>query len=108
MGFDGRRLPALPLTGEAKLRTILDTPYRRRWMRFSPDGQHVAYASDESGRFEVSVAAFPSFAEKRQISSNGADWAFWRKDSREILFRALDGMLMSAAIKAGARIDVGI
>jgi len=103
----GRRLSALSPTGEAKLRTIVDTPYRRRMMRFSPDGQWVAYSSDESGRFEVSAAAFPSFAEKRQVSSGGGQRPFWRKDGREILYEALDGALMSAEIKTGSRIDVG-
>jgi Tol biopolymer transport system component len=108
LDLTGRRLSALPLTAEAKLRTIVDTPYHRHMMRFSPGGQWVAYSSDESGRFEVFVAAFPSFAEKRQVSSGGGQRPFWRKDGREILYEALDGSLMSAEIKTGPRIDVGI
>lgn len=103
---NAHRLSVLPLTGETGLRTIPDTVYRQRDFRFSPDGQWVAYSSDESGRFEISVARFPSFAEKRQVSSGGGGTSFWRKDGREILYVASDGTLMSAEIKTGQRIEV--
>jgi Tol biopolymer transport system component len=38
---------------------------------FSPDGRRVAYVSNESGRDEVYVQAFPLTSEKHQISTDG-------------------------------------
>jgi Tol biopolymer transport system component len=108
IGNNGRRLSVLPLTGAAKARTILETPYRQRNFRFSPDGQWVAYSSDESGRFEVSVASFPSFAEKRRVSSGGGGVPFWRKDGKEIVYGAPDRTLLSVEIKTGPHIEVGV
>ena len=40
---------------------------------FSPDGRWVAYSSDESGRPEVYVQAFPGPGPKIQISSGGGN-----------------------------------
>jgi Tol biopolymer transport system component len=106
-GQDDHRLYAVSLTGETGTRTILDTPYRKRDFRFSPDGQWVAYSSDESGRFEVFVAAFPSFAKKRQMSNSGGSMPFWRKDGKEILYLSSDGTMMSVGIQLGSAIEVG-
>ena len=55
------------------------------------------------------VASFPSFAEKRQISIDGGVHPVWRKDGKEILFQALDKMVMSAEVRTdGGKIEVGI
>ena len=48
-------LPAEP--GNAP-RALLDAPYIERDARVSPDGQWIAYVSEESGRSEVSVRRF--------------------------------------------------
>ena len=78
-------------------------------IRFSPDGKSVAYVSSASGRGEVVVASFPSFAEKRQISIDGGVHPVWRKDGRELFFQGLDGMVMSAEVQAaGGKIEAGI
>jgi hypothetical protein len=53
-------------------------------------------------------AAFPSFAGKRQISTDGGDCPLWSKDGRNVYFRAPDGTVMSAEIKTGASIEAGI
>jgi Tol biopolymer transport system component len=102
------RLSLVPLTGDSAPRTLLDTPYRKRDFRFAPGGQWVAYSSEESGRFEVFVASFPSFNEKRQISSGGGSTPFWRKDGRELFYVAADRRLMSAEIKTGPRIEASL
>jgi len=105
---DFHRLSLLPLTGDNNARTILETAYSKRYFRFSPDGRWVSYSSDESGRYEVFVAAFPSFAEKRQVSNGGGGTSFWRKDGREILYVAPGSTLMSAEIKTGSHIEAGV
>src|SRR5262249_51954276 len=73
------------------------------------DGKSVAYVSSASGRGEVVVASFPSFAEKRQISIDGGVHPVWRKDGQELFFQALDGVVMSAEVRiAGGKIEAGI
>jgi Tol biopolymer transport system component/tRNA A-37 threonylcarbamoyl transferase component Bud32 len=73
---------------------------------FSPDGSRVAYASDESGRFEIYVCAFPSGEGKRQVSTGGGMSPLWRNDGREIYFQAPDGTLMAAAVEPGPAFEV--
>jgi Tol biopolymer transport system component len=48
----------LPLDGIRKPYAYLQTPSNQRMPAFSPDGHWLAYASDESGRFEVYVQRF--------------------------------------------------
>ncbi len=68
-----RDLWVLPVTpqgvlGDAKARLYLGTTANESWGRFSPEPnpRWVAYQSDESGRFEVYVTAFPKPG--RQVS----------------------------------------
>lgn len=78
-------------------------------MRFAPDGKSMAYVSSASGRPEVVVASFPTFAEKRQISIDGGVHPVWRKDGQELFFQALDRTVMSAEVRiAGGKIESGI
>ncbi|HLJ48136.1 MAG TPA: protein kinase [Bryobacteraceae bacterium] len=78
-------------------------------IRFAPDGRSVAYVSSVSGRGEVVVASFPSFAEKHQVSIDGGVHPAWRKDGKELLFQSLDGMVMSAEMRvSGGAIESGI
>ena len=53
---------------------------------FSPDGRFVAYLSDETGRFEVYVQAFPAGGGKRQVSFNGGRKPLWSKDGTELFY----------------------
>src|SRR5262249_5687771 len=62
----GRDIWMLPLAGEA--RVFLRTPANEDNGVFSPDGQWLAYESNESGRFEVYVRPFPGPGGKLQIS----------------------------------------
>ncbi len=50
----------------------------------SPDGRWLAYASDESGRFEIYVRPFPDTrTAKRQVSVAGGTEPRWSRDGRE-------------------------
>lgn len=80
----GERLSQLLLAGGARLQPILDTPYRKRDFRFSPDGRYAVYVSDESGQDEVYAASFPGFAAKRRISASGGRYPAWAKGGKEM------------------------
>ena len=66
---------------------------------FSPNGRFIAYSSDESGRAEVYVRAFPFSDEKWVISSGGGDLPLWRNDGKEIFYLTEDAKVMSAESK---------
>jgi eukaryotic-like serine/threonine-protein kinase len=94
----GRAVYAVPTTGEPVATLLADTPYVEDESRVSPDGRAIAFNSDESGRWEVYVATFPDFTEKRQVSHAGGMQPRWRGDSKELYYLSLDGTLMAAAI----------
>jgi Tol biopolymer transport system component/predicted Ser/Thr protein kinase len=87
------------------------TPYIRsqfsEWMgRFSPDAspRWVAYASNESGRFEVYINTFPKPGRRTLISTNGGDYPAWGplgKDGRELFYISPEDKLVSVSIKLG-------
>jgi eukaryotic-like serine/threonine-protein kinase len=98
----------LPLAGERKPVVLLTSEFRKDFPRVSSDEHWVAYNSLESGRWEVYVAAFPTFTERRQISSNGGCQPFWRKDGKELFYLTLDGKLMAVDVKGGAALSTGV
>jgi len=68
---------------------------------FSPDGRWLAYASNESGKFEVYVRAFPPPASgqggKWQISTSGGSRPLWSRNGRELFYQevpALDRLMV--------------
>ncbi len=96
----GKAVYAMPLSGERTPRTLVDTPYTEDEVHVSPDGRWVTFHADESGRWEVYVAAFPSFTSKRQISSGGGVQPQWRADGRELFYLGPDGSMMSVQVDA--------
>ncbi len=61
--------------------------------RFAPDGRWVAYASDESGTFEVYVRAFPGPGVALQVSTEGGSEPVWSRNGQLLYFRSGDKML---------------
>ena len=76
---------AFPVGESSEL--ILHEPFNERWPDLSPDGRWVAYASDESGMFEIYVKPFPDVDQgKWQISTEGGNWPVWSPDGRELYY----------------------
>src|SRR5262249_60522110 len=63
---DGKNFYKLPLEGDRKPTMILESQFATDLPRVSPDGRWVAYQSNESGRWEIYLATFPAFFQKRQ------------------------------------------
>jgi serine/threonine-protein kinase len=59
----------------------------------SPDGRYVAYASDETGRFEIFATPYPGPGAKRQLTTDGAAEPLWSPDGREVFYRSGDRMM---------------
>jgi Tol biopolymer transport system component len=97
----GNDVLVLPLFGDRKPFPFLQTAAAENWAAFSPDGEWVAYSSDEfeSGHPEVYVARFPPTSGRRwRISSGGGSQARWRRDGKELFYLAPGRVLMSTAV----------
>ncbi len=68
----GRAVYLVPTEGERTAQMLTDTPYVEDQSQVSADGRWIAFNSDESGRWEVYVARFPTMTEKRQVSRPAA------------------------------------
>jgi Tol biopolymer transport system component/tRNA A-37 threonylcarbamoyl transferase component Bud32 len=105
----GTGLWILPTTGERKPRPFVDSPFDEQKPRFSPDAKWIAYASNESGRFEVYVRPFPderqTSGKKIQISTMGGDFPAWQNDGKELFFIGADLKLYSVKTAAFERSD---
>ena len=56
--------------------------------QISPDGKWVAYASNETGDWEIYVTTFPAAAGKWQVSRGGGAEPRWRGDGKAISISA--------------------
>ena len=98
----------LPLTGEAKPVPFRVTPFREHEGILSPDGRYLAYTSNESGRNEIYVQSYPGPGRTWQISTAGGNDSRWRKDGKELYYRALDQNLMAVEVQSGDAFQAGV
>jgi serine/threonine-protein kinase len=82
---------------------FLQSPFFETYPTFSPDGHWLAYASNESGSWEVYVRAFPNGGAAIQVSRDGGRVPRWSKDRNELFYGTDDQRVMVApyAIRAG-------
>jgi len=101
-------LGTMALTGEAVMTPFRSTRFNEVQGRFSPDGRWIAYASDESGRFEVYVRPFPVAKDQTRVSIGGGMQPEWRRDGEELFFISSDGQLMAVPLETtGPGLDAG-
>ena len=95
------------LEGERRPRPWLTTQFNERNPRFSPDGNWIAYESDESGNPEVYVARTEGARDKRRVSTAGGKSPRWRSDGKEIYYVAPDDFVMAVPALPVPRLEVG-
>jgi serine/threonine-protein kinase len=71
--------------------SFLETRFNEKYPEFSPDGNWLAYVSDQSGRNEVYVRPFPGPGTPVQVSTEGGWEPCWSSDQREIFFSLITG-----------------
>ena len=98
----------LPTTGDQKPFPMLRSEFNEQQGRVSPNGQWIAYTSDETGRPEVYVQSFPTPGGKWQISTSGGADPRWRRDGKELFFISSDRKLMAVDIQAGSTFQAGL
>jgi Tol biopolymer transport system component len=105
----GTDLWVMPLFGDRKAFAYLQTEFDEREGRFSPDVRWVAYASNDTGRFEIYVQSFPNPSEKFQVSNGGGAFPVWSRDGKELFFVGSDSKMMAVEVKtAGRKFEAGI
>jgi serine/threonine-protein kinase len=72
----------------------------------SPDGHWLAYTSNQTGRDEVFVAAFPGPGTHIQVSGDGGTGPLWSHDGRALFYRALDGRFMAVDVRPGPQLAI--
>ena len=77
----------------------------------SPDGQWLAYESNDLGpqtHIAVFVRPFPEVTkEKYLVSTDGGTQPLWARNGRELFYLAPNGALMSVRVEPGARWTTG-
>ena len=85
-GGQAADLWALPLFGDRKPVPIVQSAFLKGDASVSPNGKWLSYHTNESGRNEIYITAFPAGGAKWQVSTNGGVAAYWRKDGKELFF----------------------
>jgi len=103
----GSDLWSLSPDGDGKPSVVVQTPFDETQAQFSPDGRWIAYASNETGRYEIYVRSFPGPGGKWQVSTEGGIYPRWRRDGKELFYVAADGSLVSVPITLGPNLQAG-
>jgi eukaryotic-like serine/threonine-protein kinase len=82
--------------GSAK--AILSGPFPEYDARISPDGQWLAYVSEETGRPVVSVRAMSGPPSRLVVSGDGGSQPVWRRDGQELLYVDPEGRLRGRSV----------
>jgi Tol biopolymer transport system component len=101
----GKSAPVLVAGG--RLREVAAVP--------SPNGQWVAFVSEDTGRFELYVQSFPQAARRLPVSGNSASRYWWSGDGRSLLYVTADMRelwrvdldLAGSAVRVGTPTHVG-
>jgi dipeptidyl aminopeptidase/acylaminoacyl peptidase len=98
---DEQSVWALSVSEGGDARPVLNTGFRIDEPQISPNGQWLAYVSQESGNEEVYLESFDEEGERLRVSLKGGGQPKWRADSQELFFVTLEGVLM--AVDVGTR-----
>jgi serine/threonine protein kinase len=100
-GYD---IGMLSMEGDHPLKPVLQTDYLEVVPRISPNGQWMAYCSDESNPNavrDIFVRSFPDVNKGHwQISTSGGNNPLWSPDGRELFYIGDDDAIMAVSVKS--------
>ena len=78
---------ALAVGGQdRKVWPVLQTPAQESHAQLSPDGEWLAYVSNQSGHNEVWVQPFPGPGDPHQVSTEGGTTPRWSADGKSLYY----------------------
>jgi dipeptidyl aminopeptidase/acylaminoacyl peptidase len=94
----------LPITGAGNGQPfpVATTAFNERDGQFSPDGNWIAYHSDQLGHPEIYAQPFPGPGAATPVSTAGGTQPRWRSDGRELFYIGLDGWMTAVPMDLGA------
>ena len=99
----GSDLLLRPTAGGGEATSVVGTPADELDGQVSPDGRWLAWASDESGRYEVFVAPFPDARGSRfQVSRDGGTQPRWHPKGAELFFKTPENVLTAVPVEASS------
>jgi len=98
-GLSGSHLELVSLS-DGKATKLLSGNGSQANGQISPDGKWLAYASDESGNWEIYVTTFPGAVGKWQVSRGGGNEPRWRGDGKEIFYLGPNGMITAVPVSS--------
>ena len=84
-------------TNDTTMKALVTTPFNEMGPRISQDGRWIAFASDESGSFQVYVTPLPGPGGRYQVSTEGGVTPVWSPDGRR-LYYSYAGRLEAATL----------
>jgi len=75
-----------PVEGAAA-QAYVTAPFDQAYGAVSPDGRSAAYASNESGQFDIYLDTFPKPGARARLTTAGGTEPRWSADGRELFFR---------------------
>jgi len=93
----------LPLFGDGTPTPFAQAKANEVAGQFSPNGDRIAYASDESGRPEIYVKPFPQSGSGVIVSQGGGSEPRWGPDGTELFYLDPGGFLTVVEVGAAAK-----
>lgn len=81
-------------------------PFNQSFGVFSPDGRWVAYASDESGTFDVYVDSYPKPGSRIRVTTAGGIEPRWSRDGSSLYFRRGSELHVVSLKRSDATLEV--
>src|SRR5688572_32288313 len=79
------------------------TAFNQAYGAISPDGRWAAYASDESGKYDIYVDAFPKPGSRVRVTTAGGTEPRWARQGSELFFRRGSEIHVATLTETGAR-----
>jgi WD40 repeat protein len=103
----GWDLWSVALSGGTKPSPVLESAFNKSDVRFSPDGRHLAFISDESGAPEAYVAPYSGSGQRTRVSTHGAVALRWARAADELLYLSPDRRLWSVQVRSTPTLRLG-
>jgi serine/threonine-protein kinase len=95
-----------PAHPDSAAEVLVGTAFAEQEPSLSPNGRWLAYASVESGSYQVYVRPFGGTGPRVPVSTSGGRSPVWARDGNGIFYQTLDGTLVVASVRTDPDFEV--